>query len=220
IPQILAGAEPVATSVLASFFILFITTYISHGVSKQTTVAFLSTCVGLLLAIVFSFSAIVFTGITGYGTNDAVDMHFLTPFLLNVKGLFLAGIIITTLGALNDVTVTQATAVFQLAKQKEKLSFLALAKQGIVIGREHAISLINTLVLAYTGGSLSVIIYFLVTQKQQPVWSIIGNEFLAEEVIRTIGGTMGLVLAVPLATYFAAYVVTRGNFKKTFLLKK
>lgn len=220
LPRILAGAEPVTTSVIGSFFILFITTYISHGISKQTTVAFISTCIGLLLTIVFSFFAVAFTGITGYGTNDAMDTHFLTPFLLNVKGLFLAGIIITTLGALNDVTITQATAVFQLAKQKEKLTFFELVQKGIVVGREHAISLINTLVLAYTGGSLSVLIYFFVSQKQQPVWSVVGNEFLAEEIIRTIGGTIGLVLAVPLATYFAAYVATRENLKKTLIHKK
>ena len=209
IPQILKGADPVITSVFTSFFILFIITYIAHGISRQTTVAFFSTCIGLILTIIFSSFAIHFTGLTGYGTKEALDMHFLTTNTLNVKGLFLAGIIITTLGALNDVTITQATVVFQLAKQKEKRTFLQLAQEGIIVGREHAISLVNTLVLAYTGGALSVLIYFFVSQTQQPVESILGNEFLAEEIVRTIGGTIGLILSVPLATYLAAYICNK-----------
>lgn len=211
IPQILAGKDPVSTCVFASFIILFVTTYVTHGISKRTSVALTSTFLALLLTIGLSFAAVHVTLLTGYPNEEATDLHFVTLHTINVKGLLLAGIIITTLGALNDITITQATVVFQLAKEKRKLKFINLAKEGFIIGREHALSLINTLVLAYAGSSLSVLIYFFLTPTNQPYWSIISNELVAEEIVKTIAGTTGLIMAVPIVTCLSAYVASKNT---------
>jgi len=131
--------------------------------------------------------------------------------IINPKGLLLGGIIISTLGALNDVTTTQAAATIALHKQNPKLKFLDLAEHSFGIGREHILSLVNTLVLAYAGSSLPVFIFFLLNPSHLPMWVIINNESVGEEIIRTVAGSMGLLLAIPISTFLASWWTTRRN---------
>ena len=126
-----------------------------------------------------------------------------------MKGLVLAGIIIGSLGVLDDVTVTQVSAVWQLHQANPTYGARRLYPAGLVIGRDHIASTVNTLVLAYAGASLPLLLVF--TQAGRGLGDVAAGELVAVEIVRTLVGSIGLVAAVPLTTALAAYVVTRGS---------
>ncbi len=209
IPQILNGNDPLMISVLGSLVILFVSTYVAHGISRQTSVALISTFCALFITAVI---AIVFTSIsklTGVGDEDIASLQIGTTSIINLKGLFLAGVIIGTLGALNDVTITQAATVFELAKTNRNL--FKLFGQGFSVGREHILSLVNTLVLAYAGSSLFIFIFIVLNPAKIPYWVILNTETISGEVVSTIAGSAGLILAVPIATLLASWVSINLN---------
>ncbi len=205
IPQIIAGNNPLFIIGIAALGIMITTTYIAHGFSKQTTIALVATFTALLITFFLSGALVSLSNLSGYGTQDATDLHFGLKSFIDVKALLLGGIIIATLGALNDVTTTQAASIFQLAKSNPKLTFKELFEKGFVIGREHAISLVNTLLLAYTGSSFIIFIFFFYNPNNQPYWVILNNEGFVEEIMKTIIGTAGLLLVVPIVTFLASY---------------
>ncbi len=205
IPQILSGSNPLQTSIIASLVILLITTYLAHGVSKQTTVALFSTFVSLMITVFLSSFFVRVTELSGM-TSENSTLLFGPTSHINLQGLLLAGIIIGTLGALNDITTTQSATIFELAQHEEKASFQKLFVKGFYIGREHIVSMINTLVLAYAGSALALLLFFVLNPQKIPYWVIINNEDLSDEIIRTLAGSMGLILVVPIVTFFAAFV--------------
>lgn len=209
IPQIVHGADALLISIISSMAILLITTYLAHGFSKQTSIAVLATFISLFLAFAFSQFAVNFAHLAGLGTEDSYLIELNPSLHIDVRGLLLGGILLGTLGALNDVTTTQVAAIMALFKQNTKMSFWVLAEQGFFIGREHIVSLVNTLVLAYAGSALPLFIFFILNPSHLPTWVIINNESLVEEFIRTIGGSFGIVLAVPVATFLASWFATR-----------
>jgi uncharacterized membrane protein len=211
VPQILAGSDPLTVCLMGAIAILIITTYTAHGISKQTTIALGSTLLALFLTYGLSILFVQLSLLTGYIDENSLAIHFGTGHLINLKGLLLGGIIIGTLGALNDITTTQAATIFELAKTDSNLHFKHLFKKGIVVGREHIVSMINTLVLAYAGSSLSIFIFLFFNSNYYPLWVILNSETLNEEVIRTIAGTMGLVLVVPIVTAIATYFATKPS---------
>ena len=121
----------------------------------------------------------------------------------------LCGIIIAGLGVLNDVTITQASAVWELYELSPGMSARRLFTGAMRIGRDHIASTVYTLVLAYAGAALPVILLFTLAGRQ--VGDVVTTEQVAEEVVRTLVGSIGLVLAVPLTTALAAVVVTSGS---------
>ncbi len=212
IPQILQGTDPLMISVVGSLIILVTTTYLAHGFSKQTTIAVISTFVALLVCVLTSYFFVQLAHLTGLGSEDGVTLQ-LSQFKLNFQGLLLCGIIIGTLCALNDVTTTQVATIFALHKTNPKFSLLSLAEEGFLIGREHIVSLINTLVLAYAGTALTIFMFFQLNPLHLPVWVILNSEATAEEIIRTIGGSLGLMLAVPISTFLAAYFAIKNSHR-------
>jgi uncharacterized membrane protein len=149
--------------------------------------------------------------ITGYADENDIAIHFGTQHLINVKGLLLGGIIIGTLGALNDITTTQVATIFEIAKTDKNLTNKQLFKKGLVVGCEHVVSLINTLVLAYAGSSLTIFIFLFYNSSYYPLWVILNSETLSEEIMRTIAGTIGLLFVVPIVTFSAAYFATKRS---------
>jgi len=217
VPQMLQGHDPLVISVIGCFIILLITTYLAHGFSRQTTIAVISTCIALLATVLFSSLAVWFSHLAGLGTEDSYILELNPMQSINPKGLLLGGILIGALGALNDITTTQVAAIFALHKSNAKLSALELAEHGLFIGREHIVSLVNTLVLAYAGSSLPIFIFFILNPSHMPSWVIINNESIAEELVRTISGSFGLVLAIPITTLLATWYVYRlQNRVKSF----
>lgn len=216
IPQILLGNDPLIVSIIGSLVILLFTTYLAHGVSKQTTVALISTFIALILCSWFSSFFVHLANLTGM--NDAAsNLQFGPISHINLQGLLLGGIIIGTLGALNDITTTQSATIFELAKHTAKISFGKLFWAGFRVGREHIVSLVNTLVLAYAGSSLALFLFIVLNPQKIPLWVIINNEDISDEIIRTLAGSMGLVLVVPIVTLLA--VMMCDNKVKEFFSK-
>lgn len=208
IPQIIAGQNPLFISIAGSVIILLITTYLAHGISKATTVALLSTFASLLLTAFISSFFVNLAGLTGLN-EETSSFQFGITKVINLQGLLLGGIIIGTLGALNDITTTQVAAVFEFAKIDKSLSIEKLFEKGFLVGREHVASLINTLVLAYAGSSLVVFIFLVLNPAKVPYWVIINSELISGEIVRTVAGSMGLVLVVPIVTLAAAIAVKK-----------
>ncbi len=212
VPQIIAGNDPLVISIVGAIAILFVTTYLAHGISKQTTIALISTFIALIFAALFAIGSVSFTKLAGIGNEDAVSLLMgQNTSTLNLQGLLLAGIIIGTLGALNDITTTQSTTIFELKASAKNLGFYDLFSKGLVIGREHIVSLVNTLVLAYAGSSLAIFIYFILNPSGQPLWVVLNNEVIIDELVKTLAGTMGLILSIPIVTGFASWYVTRKS---------
>lgn len=212
VPQILAGHNPVLVTVAGSFFIMFVTIYLAHGFSRRTTAAVISTLVSLVVAGILSFIFVAWAKLSGLGEEGAYTLQFGPTQIINLKGLLLSGIIIGALGVLDDVTTTQAAAVFELKKVDPKLKFNQLMKGAGAIGKEHVASVVNTLVLAYAGASLTVFIFFILNPAKVPVWVILNGELITGEIVRTLAGSIGLILAVPITNIIASWMAV--NLKK------
>lgn len=214
VPFVLKGGDPLVVTAVGACFIMLITTYLAHGISRKTTVALVSTAISIFLTFLLANIAMYFLQINGYGGEDAYNLYLATNSIVNAKGLFLSGIIIATLGALNDVTVTQSAMIFQLKKVKPEITFPDLITHGFSVGREHASSMVNTIILVYAGTSLGVFFFFIINTKSQGYVALLNNEFIVEEIVKTLAGTLGILLSVPIVTLLAAWVVDKGLFKR------
>ncbi len=210
VPQIMQGSNPLLISILGSLFIMVTTIYLAHGISQQTTIAIISTFISLLITILLSMIFVKVMNLSGVGSEDMYAL--LQGFQnINFQGLLLGSMIIGTLGVLDDVTTTQTATMYTLAEANPNYSIAELFKKGMRIGREHITSLVNTLVLAYAGASIGVFIYLNIGVQRgtEPLWVMLNSEFIIEEIVRTLSGSLGLILAVPittlLATFFSKY---------------
>lgn len=205
LPAILDGADPVSTAILGAIFIIPATFYSSHGFERKTTVAVAGT---ILTLVVTGFLATFFADwahLSGLASDEAAFLKLDTAHKIDFGGLVLAGMIISILGILDDITISQASVVQQLKNAKEKISFKELYFRAMKVGRDHISSMVNTLILVYTGASLPLLILFLDRSRQ--FLEVISYEFLSEEIIRTLIGSIGLIMAVPITTLLAALIL-------------
>ncbi|GAB93927.1 YibE/F family protein [Gordonia rhizosphera] len=200
LPAILNGEPPVAVAVVSSAAILFVVLYLAHGVSLRTSSALLGTLTSLVLAGVLSWLAINTMHLTGLSGDQTTNLQVYSG-TISVDGLLLAGFIIGTLGVLNDVTITQASAAFELAAAGEPTR-LATFRAAMRVGRDHIASTVYTLVFAYAGSALPLLLLFSVAQ--QPFASLLTTDALAVELARSFVGGIAIALSVPLTTVIAA----------------
>ncbi|MEU6550695.1 YibE/F family protein [Streptomyces sp. NPDC046915] len=204
LPAILHGSDPLIVAVVGSSAIMLIALYMCHGLSARTSVAVLGTLVSLSLIGVLGKLFIGWAALTG-NTDDSTGLiHGLYPSI-DMSGLLLAGVIIGSLGVLDDVTVTQTSAVWELHEANPSMGRRGLYRAGIRIGRDHIASVVNTLVLAYAGAALPLLLLFSIAQSS--VGTVANSELVAEEIVRTLVGSIGLVASVPVTTALAALVV-------------
>jgi len=203
LPQIISGANPVLIAIVGSIFIIPVTFYLSHGFNKKTHIAIVGTIIALIITGILAAIFVEVSKLTGFASEEAGFLQFEKQGLINMKGLLLAGIIIGTLGILDDVTVSQAAVAFQLKESNKKLSFGQLYNRAMKVGHDHISSMVNTLVLVYTGAALPLLLLFINNPK--PFSEVINYELIADEIVRTLVGSIGLVLAVPITTILAAY---------------
>lgn len=212
-PQILAGAEPVATVALAGVAMLGINLLIAHGATKNTAIAFASTACGVMLAWLFSALFVHWAKLSGLGDEQSVFLYWDIGGLHAPAGLLLAGIILGAVGVLDDVAITQCETVSELKAVSPSLTRQELFIRGMRIGRHHIASTVNTLVLAYAGSSLPLFLIFL-ADREISLWRFLNTEVVAQEIVRTLAGTTALVLVVPLATALAAAVWAKASVKE------
>ncbi|WP_372482154.1 YibE/F family protein [Streptomyces glomeratus] len=205
LPAILQGANPLLVAVVGSSAIMLIALYMCHGLSARTSVAVLGTLISLSLIGVLGSEFIDWAALTGNTDDNTGLIHGLYPHI-DMSGLLLAGVIIGSLGVLDDVTVTQTSAVWELHEANPSMGWRGLYRAGIRIGRDHIASVVNTLVLAYAGAALPLLLLFSIAQSS--VVSVAGSELVAEEIVRTLVGSIGLVASVPVTTVLAAVVVS------------
>ena len=212
IPQILSGSNPFVVAIITAILITSSALFIAHRFTMRTIVAFFSTLGTIFIAIGLSQIFVNASRLTGLGTEEAFYLQFAGTTSINLQGLLLAGIIIGTLGVLDDITTAQAAAVDEISKANPKLSQKELYKRGISVGREHITSLVNTLVLAYTGAALPLLLLFKIYP--QPLWVTLNSEIIVEEVMRMLVGSIALIIAVPLTTIIAAWVFSQKGRAK------
>jgi uncharacterized membrane protein len=207
-PAILTGADPVIVGVLAASVIMFGVLYLTHGVSVQTSSAVLGTVLSLALIGVLGTAFTAVTQLTGLD-DDTGNLIRVLGQGVDARGLLLAGMIIGALGVLDDVTVTQSSAVWELRRANPTLGTRALYTAALRIGRDHISSAVNTLALAYAGAALPVLLAYSLSG--QSFGTLITTQNVAQEVVRTLVGSIGLVAAVPITTAIAAAVARRDD---------
>ncbi len=202
VPLILAGKNPLLVSFVGTILIASAGLYIAHGVKARTTIAFTSTLITIAIALLLSWVFVKMAHLFGMGSEEAFYLQFIPGGGINIQGLLLGGIVIGTLGVLDDITTAQAAAVEEIYNANPTFGYAELYRRGSSVGREHIVSLVNTLVLAYTGAALPLLLLFRVYER--PWWVTLNGEIIMEEVIRMLVGSIALVLAVPITTFLAA----------------
>ncbi|MFF0715618.1 YibE/F family protein [Streptomyces bauhiniae] len=205
LPAVLQGSNPLLVAVVGASAIMLIALYMCHGLSARTSVAVLGTLVSLVLIGLLGSQFIGWAALTGNTDDNTGLIHGLYPSI-DMSGLLLAGVIIGSLGVLDDVTVTQTSAVWELHEANPSMGWRGLYRAGIRIGRDHIASVVNTLVLAYAGAALPLLLLFSIAQSG--VGTVATSELVAEEIVRTLVGSIGLVASVPVTTALAALVVS------------
>jgi uncharacterized membrane protein len=206
VPQIIAGRDPLMISLVGALVIALVSIYLAHGFNKKTTIALGSTLITLVIAAGLSILFVKTGKLFGLGSEEAFYIQQLGTLQdLNLQGLLLGGIILGALGVLDDITTAQTAAIYEIKRANSSLNTKELFSRGLIVGREHISSLVNTLFLAYAGASLPLFLFFTVGGSNQPLWVTLNSEFIAEEVVRTLVGSIALMLAVPITTFLAAY---------------
>ncbi|HMG42837.1 MAG TPA: YibE/F family protein [Acidimicrobiales bacterium] len=206
-PALLHGVSPLGVALTGASIIAFATLYLAHGVNERTTVALLGTMASLLLTAGLAAIFASMAQLSGLASEESVVLLNFAPGL-DFRGLLLAAVIIGTLGVLDDVTITQVSAVWELHHSDRSANARQLYARGIRIGRDHIASTVNTLVLAYTAAALPLLLLF--TQSGLALGDVLATETVAVEVVQTLVGSIGLVASVPLTTALASWVVTRA----------
>ncbi len=214
VPQILAGHDPLTICLIGAAEIAVVSLYLAHGFNKRTTIALAGALIALSFSAVLSAIFVTITGLIGISSDTLFYIEIGKNLTLNLRGLLLGGIIIGALGVLDDVTIGQAATIQELKDASPGLDAKELYRRGMTIGREHIASVINTLFLAYAGVALPLILYLAAFQSQIPLWLTINGEPIAEEIVRTMVGSIGIILAVPITTLIAAYFYGKHQAEK------
>ena len=202
LPAMVAGQNAVLVAIAGGALIALLSLYLAHGLTPLTHVAALGIFGALGLTAFLSWLAVTTARLTGFVGEESFLLSTLPD--LDLSGLLLAGVVLGAIGALDDVTVTQASAVWEVHKANPSLPAEELFRAGIRVGRDHIVSTVNTLLLAYAGAALPLLLLFSLAD--QTVGFVASSEIVATEIVRTLVGSIGLVAAVPLTTWLAARV--------------
>jgi uncharacterized membrane protein len=203
LPAIIAGENPLLVAVVGAGLIMLAVLYLTHGLTARTSTAVLGTMVSLALIGALGALWAPLAKLTGLD-DDTSTLVSLLNGPIDTRGLLLAGVVIGALGVLDDVTVTQTSAVWELRAANPSLSRLQLYTSALRIGRDHVASAVNTLVLAYAGAALPLLLYSSISGIG--LGNILSSQVVAQEIVRTLVGSIGLVAAVPITTFLAAAV--------------
>lgn len=199
IPSLLDGNQALAVAMIGAAAVAYLALYVSHGINRTSTIALLGTLASLFLITGLSWLTTVLAQFTGLATEEATLLLTIEGF--DIRGLLIAGIVIGAAGALDDVTVTQASAIAEIRAADPSIERIPLFTRGMSIGRAHVGSIVNTLVLAYLGAAMPLTILFILAQ--QSFGAVANSEVVAVEIVRSLVGTIGIVAAVPLTTWMA-----------------
>ncbi|MCD8494754.1 MAG: YibE/F family protein [Candidatus Pacebacteria bacterium] len=198
LPGILNGWNPLWASFLVSAIILFGAIFFTHGFNREASVAFGGTMIAVFLSGLFAIIAVHATSLSGFSEETSIYLNFNTGGTINFTALLLGAFIIGFLGVLDDISITQAAIVTELYQSNTNITQREVFERAMRVGREHVGALVNTLVLAYTGAALPLLLYFSLLPLS--FGAIVNMELFATEIVRTVVGSIGLILTVPIVT--------------------
>ncbi len=210
LPKILAGSDPVLVCGLASAAILAVTMHVAHGFNRRTATAFASTIIGLGTVYGCAVFFVWFAQLSGLGSEEELLLYIHSGAIRVPSGILLGTIILGAAGALDDIAITQTETVAELRDANPTLTSKELFTRAMRIGRHHIASIVNTLVLAYTSVALPMLLLFMMSTNVS-IWQLLNLEGVVAEIVRTVAGTMGLLLTVPISTALAAFAGIRGS---------
>lgn len=213
LPLTLKGYNPVLVASFISIILLFSVMLITHGRNKITYSALLGCSISIFITIIISYITIINANITGFVDETSSYLYFNTEGIINFPLLVIASIIIGVIGVVDDGAITQAGIVAELKHANKNLSNAEYYKRAMRVGSDHAGAMINTLVLAYVGSSLPLLL-LMYTSKLDPVF-LLNKEIISTEIFRSLIGSVGLLLAIPLTTLFAVYLVSDRDREHT-----
>jgi uncharacterized membrane protein len=206
VPAILDGRSPAGVALTGSLAIMLVTFLVTHGFGPKMLAAALGTTTALVVTLGLGSLFIDLAHLTGLSSDEAVYLRTAVG-TISVEGLLLAGLVIAALGVLDDLTVTQSSTVLALRRADPSLGFGRLFREAIDVGHDHIAATVNTLVLAYAGASLPVLLIFSLGDTS--LGDAVNSEAVAAEIVATLVGSIGLIAAVPLTTAVAAALATR-----------
>ena len=204
LPALITGKPGILVALVGGTAIMFVVLYVAHGVSIRTSTALAGTLFGVAVTTGLGSLFVELARLAGFAEENEYDLAQLVPGL-NFRELLMVGIIVGGLGVMNDVTITQSSAVWELRAAAPSMSRGKLFAAGMRIGRDHIASTIYTIVFAYAGGSLAVLLLLYFTDR--PALALMNAEMFASEIVRTLGSAIGLILSVPITTGIAALTV-------------
>ncbi|HOX41126.1 MAG TPA: YibE/F family protein [bacterium] len=214
VPAISSGSNPLLITLIAAFAILLVTILLVYGWNKKSAIAITGTFTGVLITL---FLSVIFSNLamlTGFAAEESIYLLEIFQDQINLRGLLLSGFVLGSLGILDDIAVTQVSTVEEIKKANPQISQINLYKSAMKVGVDHISSMINTLFLAYAGASFFLL--FLFNIKQPPFenfTAVINNEIISTEIVRTLVGSIGLILCVPITTYVASKIFSKSITK-------
>jgi uncharacterized membrane protein len=207
VPSIVEGNSALEVALIGSLAIMLATISLAHGLGMKTLAASLGTAMSLFLTAALASAFTGLAHLTGASSEEAIFVRATSGAEISLQGLLLAGMVIGALGVLDDVTVTQASTVMAVKHANPDFGFKALLQSGLSVGRDHVAATVNTLVLAYVGASLPVLLIFSIGDT--PFVDAVNLEAVAEQVVAMLVGSIGLIAAVPVTTALAAALATQ-----------
>ena len=212
LPGILHGFSPVLMTLLVCSLIIVVGSYVTHGFNKTTSSAVIGMIGTVLFVGILAWIGVHFGHLSGFETDESTYLNINTGGVINFPALLLGGMMIGLLGVLYDVAIGQAVTVEELHHLAPHIPRATIYKRALRIGREHVGALVNTLAIAYVGVSLPLLLLFM-TGGNEGIWATINRDLFASEIIRTMVGSIGLVLAVPITTMISTAMLVHP--KKT-----
>ena len=204
-PHILNGGNVVVIATVGALLSLFVVMFVTHGFSRLTISAFLGCITSVLVTVLLAKYVVEISKLSGFASEESVYLNMATKGSLDFVALLVGGIIIGVIGVVDDVAITQASVVNELRSADEGMPASVLYRKALKVGKDHMGAVINTLILAYTGASLPLVLLFYVSDS--PTLELINREAIATEIIRAIVGSIGLLLVVPLTTLIAIFLM-------------
>jgi uncharacterized membrane protein len=208
LPALTAGRNPLLVALATSGAVLFIVVYLAHGISVKSTTALLGTFLGIAVVASLAWWAIGATHLTPLTHHEMSELAYAAP-LADINGVLLCGMVLAGVGVLNDVTITQASAVWELRTAAPDASRFEVFRSAMRIGRDHIASTVYTIAFAYVGTSLGLLA--VASTLDFGLTNLLTFEDIAEELVPTLVAAIGLVLAIPLTTAIGAWLCGSGK---------
>jgi uncharacterized membrane protein len=205
LPGILAGYNPLLLASVVAGLVLFAAIFFTHGFNRESLVAYAGTMIAVGVTMLVALWAVALTSLSGFGADGSTTLNIATGGQIDFTLLLLAAIIVGVLGVLDDIAITQAAVVTELFTSNKVITRREVYGRALRVGREHVGALVNTLVLAYTGAALPLLLFYFHSASSLSL--ALNSELFATEIVRMIVGSIGLICTVPIVTVLAVYVL-------------